>query len=545
MVGGSDQPGSRGPSQGTRSAPAPDLILLNGKVFTADPVRKYAQAVAISAKRIAAVGNTNEIAAMASARTRRIDVGGRVVIPGFNDAHFHHTPDPRASVLPFSSMEPSWDEVLDQVAAAVKEAPKGTWILGTHGISVVNDPRATRFDLDRIAPDHPVRLFPYFGHGTVLNTRAMIALAMSEQEPDPLGGCCERVENSKRITGKLFGYAQWGPWRKLAQMASEADVIRSAQQLAEQAVRFGITSLQVMSLLPASRYVPALNRAKLPIRIRVIRFPPTGADSRHVSDGRDLSEQSQPDSGVTFSGIKWLLDGTPLERRAALRTEYRDREGWSGQFYLPEQEMRAMLRESIEDDDQLLVHAVGDRTAESFLSAMESQVRNVDWKPRRVRIEHGDGLLPDLIPRARDFGVIVVQNPSHFAFRDIFAERYGEPFAYSPARSLIEAGIPFALGSDGPLNPYLNLMFAVMHPARPSEAITIEQAIEAYTRGSAFAEFQENEKGMIAPGKVADLAVLSQDIFTVPVAQLPGTESVMTMTGGEIVYSSGALKAVD
>jgi len=204
-----------------------------------------------------------------------------------------------------------------------------------------------------------------------------------------------------------------------------------------------------------------------------------------------------------------------------------------------------MLRESIEDDDQLLVHAVGDRTAESFLNAMESQTRHVDWKPRRVRIEHGDGLLPDLIPRARDFGVIIVQNPSHFAFRDIFAERYGDQFDYSPARSLIEAGIPFALGSDGPLNPYLNLMFAVMHPARPSEAITIEQAVEAYTRGSAFAEFQENEKGMIAPGKLADLAVLSQDIFTVPVGQLPGTESVMTMTAGEIVYSSGALTTVD
>ncbi len=162
----------------------------------------------------------------------------------------------------------------------------------------------------------------------------------------------------------------------------------------------------------------------------------------------------------------------------------------------------------------------------------------------RVRIEHGDGLLPDLIPRARDFGVIVVQNPSHFAFRDIFADRYGEPFDYSPARSLIEAGLPFALGSDGPLNPYLNLMFAVMHPARPEEAITVEQAVEAYTRGSAFAEFQENEKGMIALGKLADLAVLSQDIFTVPVGQLPGTESVMTITGGDIVYNSGALPAV-
>jgi len=189
--------------EATRPA-GPNIVLLSGKVFTGDSASRYAQAVAIAGDRVLAVGATNEIAAMADAHTRRIDLAGRVVIPGFNDAHFHHTPDPRATMLPFSSMEPSWDEVLDQVGGAVKEAPKGTWILGTHGVSVVNDMRATRFDLDRIAPDHPVRLFPYFGHGTVLNTRAMVALAMSEQEPDPLGGCCERVENSKRITGKLY-----------------------------------------------------------------------------------------------------------------------------------------------------------------------------------------------------------------------------------------------------------------------------------------------------------------------------------------------------
>ncbi len=540
MARRSDQARAPGRSKVARS-PAPDLVLLNGKVFTADPARKYISAIAIRGERIIAVGETNDIAATAAANTRRIDLGGRVVIPGFNDAHFHHTPDPRATVLPFSSMEPRWDEVLDRVASAAKEAPKGTWILGTHGISVVNDPRATRFDLDRIAPEHPVRLFPYFGHGTVLNTRAMAALAMSEEEPDPLGGCCERVGNSRRITGKLFGYAQWKPWRKLAQMVSEAEVISSALQLAGQAVRFGITSMQVMSLLPASRYLPALIRAKLPIRVRVIRFSPTSLDSREVDEDRGLPRQSPATAQVVFSGIKWLLDGTPLDWRAALRTEYRDRPRWSGQFYLPEPEMRAMLRESVAQDDQLLVHAVGDRTAETFLNAMESEAGRVNWEGRRVRIEHGDGLLPDLIPRARDFGVVVVQNPSHFAFRDLFAQRYGEQFDYAPARSLIEAGIPFALGSDGPLNPYLNLMFAAMHPARPSEAITIEQAVAAYTRGSAFAEFQEHEKGMIAPGMLADLAVLSHDIVAMPVAQLPITESVMTFTGGEIVYNSGVL----
>jgi predicted amidohydrolase YtcJ len=383
-----------------------------------------------------------------------------------------------------------------------------------------------------------VRLNAYFGHGTVLNTRAMTALGMSEEEPDPLGGCCERVAGTKRATGKLFGYAQWGPWARLAREASEAEAIASARQLAGEAIRFGVTSMQNMSLLATSSYAQVLERAKLPIRVRVIRFPAAGPDARDLHEGRDVPKHRGITDRVTVSGTKWLLDGTPLERRAALRTEYRDRPGWSGQLYLPEQEMRAMLRESVERDDPLLVHAVGDRTAESFLSAMESAVTLADWRTRRVRIEHGDGLLRDLIPRAHALGVVVVQNPSHFALRDIFVARCGEESDYLPARSLIEANIPFALGSDGPLNPYLNIMFAVLHPARPSEAITREQAVEAYTRGSAYAEFQEHEKGTIASGKLAELAVLSQDIFTVPISELPGTESLLTMVGGEVVYES-------
>jgi predicted amidohydrolase YtcJ len=517
-----------------------DLVLLNGKVFTADPARRFAEALAIAGDRIIAVGATDEIAALADSRTRRIDVGGRTVIPGFNDAHFHHTPDPRAFVLPVTNMEPSWDEMLDAVAAAVKEAPKGTWILGTHGITVVNEPRATRFALDKVAPEHPVRLNAYFGHGSVYNTRAMAALAIADDEPDPLGGCCERVAGARRITGKLFGYAQWGPWRRLAAQASDADAIASVQQLAQDALRFGITSLQIFALLPA-QYVRVLERAKLPIRVRVIRFPTTSASARDFNEGRDLPRRSPVNPRITVTGTKWLLDGTPLERRAAQRTEYRDRPGWSGDFYLPEREMRAMLRESVANDDPLLVHAVGDKTAETFLNAMEAEAKRTEWAPRRVRIEHGDGLLPDLIPRARDLGVIVVQNPSHFAFADVLSARYGERFEYEPARLLIEAGIPFALGSDGPLNPYLNLMFAATHPARPTEALTVEQAVDAYTRGAAHAEFEEQEKGTLAPGKLADLAVLSQDIFTVPPGHLLGTESVLTMVGGEIAYNSGAL----
>ncbi len=521
---------------------APDLILLDGKVFTADPARRNAEAVAIRGEKISAVGASAEILALAGPHTRRIDARGRVVIPGINDAHFHHTPEPPGVHLELKGMEPSWEEVLDALAAAVRTAPKGAWIFGSHGIQVVNDPRATRFALDRIAPDNPVVTLCYFGHGHVVNTRAMQVLRISPEEPDPIGGFHECVAGAKQITGKLFEYAGWSPCRRLFDGASDGDAAESARQLANEAVRFGITSIQNMSMLSADRYVGMLRAAQAPIRIRVIRFPFTQAGARAANDGRDLPLHPPGLPLATVRGTKWVLDGTPLERNAAQRTAYRDRPGWYGRLNFPEREMRAMLRESLESDDPLLVHAVGDKTVESFLDALEAEAKDVDWKPRRVRIEHGEGLFPDLLPRARGFGVVVVQNPSHFGFADTYLERYGEGCPHQPVRSLLEAGIPLALGSDGPLNPFLNLMFAVANPTRPSESLTREQAVEAYTRGSAFAEFEEDQKGTIASGKLADLAILSQDIFAAPVGDLPKTQSLLTMVGGRIVYDAGAVR---
>jgi predicted amidohydrolase YtcJ len=517
-----------------------DLILLNGKVFTAESANSSAQAVAIRGERIIAVGSSPDMDKLSRPGTRRIDLQGRVVIPGINDAHYHFEPAVKGFNLPFDSMDPSWDQTSAAIQEAVKQAPAGTWIFGSVGYAVVMNEQVTRSALDRLAPNHPVLLSAYYGHGYIINSKAMPLLNIPEEEPDPAGGYYERVAGSKKINGRLWEYAEWKPNRILANQVRDDEAINYLRQLSDQAVRFGITSMQGFPSMSVERLTRLLVKADLPIRIRVIAFSVTTPEGRDLSEIRELPRLGVGQSKITVNGIKWVLDGTPFERGAALRRNYDDRPGWNGKLNFPEKDVRAMIKESLDLQQPILLHCAGDRTAEVVMKAMESLGPGVDWKAKRLRIEHGDGVIDDLVHEACRLGVIIVQNPTHFAEAQLFHQRWGA--GMQPLRSLIEAGIPVALGSDGPMNPFLNIMLASIHPYNQKEAISREQAIRAYTHWSAFAEFGEKEKGTISASKLADLAVLSQDIFTVPASELPKTSSILTIIGGKIVYDAGLVR---
>jgi len=209
----------------------------------------------------------------------------------------------------------------------------------------------------------------------------------------------------------------------------------------------------------------------------------------------------------------------------------------------PPLEIPAILRETLASKDQLLVHVAGTPSAAAMLDAMEASGGENVWSAKRVRFEHGDGVLADMLPRMKKLGVMDVENPTHLGMITVIPELFhGKPLEKTqPLKSFLDSGVPLALGSDGPMNPYLNIMLASMHPDRPSEAITREQAVIAYTLTSAYAEFEEKEKGSLEPGKLADLAVLSQDIFAIIPDELPKTVSVLTLVGGKIVYDGKAV----
>jgi hypothetical protein len=513
---------------------APDLIIHHARVFTGDPAHRFAEAVAIQGNKIVAVGTNAQITAMADDKTNRIDAGGRVVVPGFNDAHTHQGPRPEGFALP-TDQDATWPLVSAAMANAVDETPGDIWVFGTIGPKVLADPAATAQALDKLSADRRVILTSQTGHGIIMNTAAMNALRIRDAAVDPAGGSFERDAN-QHLTGKMFEYAGWTAERRLADSVSDADAIDQLKTYSDQALGFGITSIQNMSMGSLARYERVERHGPAPIRIRMIRLPMSETAARDAGEGATLPVSSRERPLSIISGTKWILDGTPVEQGAAVRTPYPGTAEKMGKLNFTPDELKVIMKEAFDSKEQTLLHVAGDRTAAAVFDAMRAVGPAEEWRKKRVRFEHGDGLHPDLIALAKEFGVVVVVNPTHIVARAAFPKG-----PYMPVKSLLKAGIPVAIGSDGPMNPGLNLQLITTMPGNAAEGITREEAVDAYTRGGAFAEFAENEKGTIAAGKVADLAVLSQDIFKVSVDDLPETKSVLTIVDGRIAYDGGVI----
>jgi predicted amidohydrolase YtcJ len=518
----------------------PDTVLFNGKVFTADASHPYVQALAIRGDRIVATGNSATIRALSGPQTRSIDLGGRTVIPGINDAHQHLSVTPPGVVeLQFKSDDPSWPEVRDAIQAAARKGLSARMIISTVGPTVLQDRLVRRAALDQLVPDRPVVLRAFTANVFVMNSAALKQFGIREDEPDPLGGSYERSPDGG-LNGVARAYAAMAILRKEASLTPEDDAVKQLRKTLNDNARFGITTLQDMAdELSAERILDLLRRVPTPIRVRIMRMPLTSPTERDLREGRSLPLDPAP--LIRVSGTKWKLDGNPFDGPREPRVTPGDSPVWSLSLTFQLQELTSLLRESIRYSDQLILHISGTPAARAVLDAMENTGGPDVWRSRRVRFEHGDGIRPDFIPRLKALGVVVVQNPSHLDLGGLRA--HNQLDLSQPLRSLLAAGIPVALGSDGPMNPYLNIALACTHPDRPSEALTREQAVIAYTLTSAYAEFAEGDKGSLQRGKLADLVVLSKDIFTVPVEQLPNTASLLTMVGGAIVYNSHVVTA--
>lgn len=518
-----------------------DLVLYNGKVFTADSARPWAQAVAVRGERIVAVGNDGPVRALAGPGTRSIDLGGRTVVPGFNDSHSHLAVGFPRLVLPPIDVPgpgPSLSVALGQLAQAVAVATPGEWILAFVGETLLFDPAADRTAIDAVAPNNPVLLVTWSSHSAVINTKAMQVAGISETEPDPFGGSYDRFPGTNVVNGVVNEYALFRLVRAIRAGVSDAVLRAEFEALTGLAAQVGITSVQEMTIgLTRARSERVLDGANLKVRVRTMCVP------------LSLNESCQPrlfnpTDRVISTGTKWILDGTPIERSAALREPYADFPG-RGSMNANRNQLEEIVDRGlfgVPIQSQIIAHAFGDRALDNFLGELDRSAPDFVWSLLRPRIEHGDMLHPQQIQRAKKLGAILVQNPTHFTLELEPSLGPARAAAAQPLRSALAAGLDLAFGSDSPSpNPFVDLFFAVTHPFHPAEALTMEQAVTAYTRGSATAEFQEWQKGSLKPGYLADLAVLSQDIFTLPPPAVPGTVSVLTLVGGEVVWDAGVL----
>ncbi|HEV7242952.1 MAG TPA: amidohydrolase family protein [Thermoanaerobaculia bacterium] len=487
------------------SGAEPSLILTGGRIFTGDTAYPSAEALAIEGNRIVAVGTNDEIRAKAGKTTRVIDVKGKFVIPGFNDAHTHFGWSGE-SFLASRDFRASWDAVRAAITAAADETPADMWISAYVGQSVVLDPNFTNEALDKAAPGRKVAVSSLGSHSMTLSSAAMAALGVAPDAKDPVGGWFGR-DAAGKVNGHAYEYALWPITRKLAGLGTDDEIVESIRTYSTAAVRLGVTSVQNMSFVPDDRFVAALKKANVPLRVRAIVFP---------------SSIDDPISKRPGAGLKWILDGSPIERTAGFRTAaYPD--GTKGRENFSD--VTPLIRKAIDSKQQLLVHVLGDKAAESALRAIAKT------SLQRPRLEHVHNLPSDLLPLAKQTGVIAVINPWHTSFREYYPKE-GE---YLTAASIASAGIPIAIGSDGIPSPFVNFQWAIDRKDE-SERLSREDALRAYTSGSAFAELKEKEKGKIAPGMLADIAVLSQNILEVPANTLPSTRSVLTIIDGKIVH---------
>jgi predicted amidohydrolase YtcJ len=377
-----------------------------------------------------------------------------------------------------------------------------------------------RRSLDSIAPNNPVLLQIAWGHGIVTNQKGLQAAGLNDAAKDPVGGWYERDKD-----GNISSVQQNAEesFRIAINMAYPKAIISPMEKYGQEQLRGGITS----TLFMATGFTHALatitlQDANIPQRLRIVAWP------RSTPEGRQISEwpvtETHPTLTSAISGIKYCIDGTPLEGNALRSKPYHQRGNGNGRLNYPVDTLRQMIREALATKRQLLMHITADSSFGIVLNLIKEALTAAQWQPLRVRVEHNDVGNPTKEQRKvlKDYGIMMMHTPK-FAFG-------------SPVRSFLKDGILVGIAPDGTTNPFWDIMVITSQQANPNENITREQAVIAYTKTNAFAEFKEKEKGMLKKDMLADLAVLSQDIFTISNQQLPATTSVLTVIDGKIVY---------
>jgi predicted amidohydrolase YtcJ len=528
-----------------------DLVLVNGKIRTENPQQPEAAAIAILGNRIVAVGSTSDMMKLAGPATKVIELAGKRVVPGFNDAHVHFTDGGAglASVQLRDADTPA--EFRRRIGAFASTRPKGAWILYGEWDHERWTPAQipTHQLIDDVTPGNPVFVERLDGHMSLANALAMKLAGVTKDTLDVAGGVIVR-DAQGNPTG-IFKDAAQDLIGKAIPPANRHQLMEAAQAAQKYAAENGVTSVQDMSAGPDTflAYQQLFHEGKLQVRISGHQPLPTwkrlAAPGILANFGNDT---------LHIGGLKGFADGSLGSTTAWFFKPYLDAPNSSGipseELSNPE-EMYANIASADRAGLQVAIHAIGDRAINTILNFYERAEKENDPRDRRFRIEHAQHLLKSDIPRFAALHVIASMQPYHaiddgrWAAERIDAERIRTTYAF---RSLLDSGAVLAFGSDWPVAPMVPLMGIYAAVTRrtldgknpggwvPEQKVSVAEALHAYTVGSAFAEREESIKGSLAPGKLADLVVLSEDIFHIDPVEIANTRVEMTVFDGKIVY---------
>jgi predicted amidohydrolase YtcJ len=545
--------GAGGLAPGAGGEPA-DLVLENGNVVTMDAARPKATWVAVRGDRIVAVGTAGEAEAWKGEGTRVVDLAGRTVIPGIVEGHAHFLSTGAMRLDLDLTGTRSFEEVVARVAARVAATPPGGWIRG-RGWHQDKWDRAPEPNveglplhdaLSAVSPENPVLLVHASGHSALVNARAMEIAGITAETPDPQGGEIVR-DGEGRPTGALREEAEVLVARHFSRTAAEWEEV--ARVAGEISLSFGITSFQdAGSTFEEIALLKRLvDEGRLPVRLWVMIGEENDAIRAAEGGGKLVG---YGDHRLTVGGIKRYIDGALGSHGAWLLAPYDDMPDSVGINVVPLEELEEAAELAAGNGLQLCTHAIGDRGVREMLDIYERVLaRHPELEDHRWRIEHAQHVHPDDVSRFAKNGITASMQACHatsdgpWVPKRLGAERARER-SYL-LRTLSDSGALVINGTDSPvepLDPFRNFHAAVTRkmedgtPFIAGEALAREEALRAITVDAARAVFEEELKGSITPGRLADLAVLDRDLLTVHEDEIPATEVVMTIVGGEIAY---------
>jgi predicted amidohydrolase YtcJ len=536
-----------------QSKPAADLIVRNAKVWTVDKDHPTAQAVAVLGDRIVAVGSNADVEAWHGARTRTIDASGKLLLPGFNDSHVHFVDGGLSLDSVQLNDATSATEFARRIGEQARKTPTGEWVTSGDWDETKWTPPAmpTKELIDPLTPNTPVFLSRYDGHMALANSVTLRLAGITAKTPDPPGGVIVR-DAEGNPTGALKDAAMDYVY-KIAPPLSHDRRLRAIKRALAHAASLGVTSVQHMNpeYADVAVYAELLERGELTARIYAAPLI-TGVDDqvkigvRHAFGGPFLR----------IGALKAYADGSLGSSTAYFFEPFSNQpnnHGLLSDEMHPVSLMRDRMLKADASGLQLCTHAIGDRGISTILDLYSEIVKAHGESDRRFRIEHAQHMAAKDFDRFAQLHVIASMQPYHaiddgrWAEERIGHDRSSRTYAF---RTFLNHGVRLAFGTDwnvAPLNPMLGLYAAVTRATLdgknpdgwfPEQKLSIAEAVEAYTMGSAYAEFQEKDKGSITPGKLADMVLLSDDVFAIDPVKIREVKILTTWVGGQIVWDA-------